>query len=174
MATIEEELQTAPITDPYKRAYLNIMFMANYLENLQRQVLEPLGITATQYNVLRILRGQPSKSLATYSIKSRMIERNCDASRVVDRMEKLGLVRRESCPNDKRSVLVHLTPKGGELLAAAEPLIANRHYMPALTAEDASLLAQLLDKSRELAPVDSAGNLLMLEPAGQCTEEKSC
>jgi len=163
MATIEEELQTSRIENPYTRAFLSIMFMANYLENLQRQVLEPFGITATQYNVLRILRGQAERCLATYSIKSRMVERNCDASRVVDRMEKQGLVRREGCPNDKRSVLVHITDKGLQLLTELEPHLAGKHYMPALSVEEALLISNLLDKARELAPTDEDGNLMFPE-----------
>lgn len=148
MATLEEELQTVAIENPFQRAYLNILFTANYLSNLQREVLSPYGITGTQYNVLRILRGQQDKCLATYSIKSRMLERNSDASRVVDRLEKQGLVMRRGCPNDKRSTMVHITEAGLSLLAEIDPVLQKHQPLGSLSPEEAQSLASMLDKSR--------------------------
>lgn len=148
MPTIEEELQTAEIKDQHRRAFLNILFTAHYIQNIQRQMLEPFGITGTQYNVLRILRGQCSQCLPTYSIKDRMIERNCDASRVVDRLMAAGLVVREACPNDKRSTLVKITQAGLDLIDTVEPVVSCSHGMMGISLDEAVELNRLLDKVR--------------------------
>jgi DNA-binding MarR family transcriptional regulator len=148
MATIEEELQTAPILNSFKRVHLSILYTANVFQNKQRQLLEPFGISGTQYNVLRILRGQCSQCLPTYSIKNRMVERNCDATRVVDRLLTAGLVIREACPNDKRSTLVKITELGLELLEKIEPVLEGHHKLEGLTLEEADQLCLLLDKCR--------------------------
>lgn len=148
MASLEEELKTIPITDPYRRAFLNILYTANVMQNKERQTLEPFGLTGSQYNVLRILRGQPTHCLATYSIRERMIERSSDATRIVDRLMKVGLVARHSCPNDKRSTLVQITEKGLALLEEIDQHIHKPSALQGLTREEARLLSELLDKAR--------------------------
>lgn len=148
MKTIEDELQTSRIDNEYRRAFLSILFTANQLQNKQKQLLEPFGISGQQYNVLRILRGQKGNCLATYSIKDRMVERNSDASRMVDRLVNAGYVERISCPNDKRSTLVRITDQGLELLSRIEPELEAYHQMPNLTSDEANQLCYLLDKVR--------------------------
>lgn len=148
MKTIEDELQTSRIENEYRRAFLSILFTANLLQHRQKQLLEPFGISGQQYNVLRILRGQKGNCLATYSIKDRMVERNSDASRMVDRLLAAGYVERISCPNDKRSTLVKITSSGLDLLAEIEPQLNAHHQMPGLTADEAAQLCHLLDKVR--------------------------
>jgi DNA-binding MarR family transcriptional regulator len=158
MPTIEEELQTVNIEDQHQRVFLNILFTAHYVQHKQKQVLEPFGVSGTQYNVLRILRGQCSHCMPTYSIKDRMIERNCDASRVVDRLVAVGLVIREACPNDKRSTLVKITQAGLDLLAEIDPVIDTAHSIKGITVSEAIELNRLLDKLRSDCPeVDQAG-----------------
>jgi DNA-binding MarR family transcriptional regulator len=77
-----------------------------------------------------------------------MIERNCDASRVVDRLMAAGLVVREACPNDKRSTLVKITQAGLDLIDTVEPVVSCSHGMMGISLDEAVELNRLLDKVR--------------------------
>ena len=79
-------------------------------------MIEPYGITPQQYNVLRILRGAGAEGLPTLSIGERMIEQTPGVTRLVDRLERKGLVERTPCAKDRRRVFCRMTAKGLELL----------------------------------------------------------
>ena len=75
-------------------------------------MLKPHGVTPEQFNILRILKGQQGQPIALRDISSRMIDRNSNTSRLIDKLTEKGLVQRESCPNDRRRVDIVLTPEG--------------------------------------------------------------
>lgn len=146
--TIEEEIQQSKFRDAHQKAFVNMVVTYNRLQYLSKRFFEQFGITQSQYNVLRILRGQPTHSLNTYSLKDRMMEnRSSDATRLVDRMVKTGLVKRATIKTDKRCVVVKLTPEGLKLLAEIDAM-----DMPGLhkhiTEEEAITLSYILDKIR--------------------------
>lgn len=85
--------------------------------------LAPHGITAQQYNVLRILRGAGRKGLPTLTIADRMVERAPGITRLVDRLEGRGWVRREQCPEDRRRTWCTITAEGLGLLAELDPVV---------------------------------------------------
>lgn len=114
-------------------------------------VVEPYGITLQQYNVLRILRGSGSRGLPTLDIAKRMIERAPGITRLLDRLERKRLVKRERCPSDRRQVLCSISPRGLALLERLERpvLAADESWGRRLGARQVSLLIRLLDAVRE-------------------------
>lgn len=147
---LEQELKTSNFASEWHRASLNIIFTAYWLNDKVRLLLKPYGITAQQFNVLRILRGQYPNPVSTNEIRDRMLDRMPDTSRIVDRLQKQGLLERKVCKNDKRLVDVSITDAGLKLLAEidekAGPNIENSLY--GLTEEEATTLSNLLDKAR--------------------------
>ena len=117
------------------------------------RVLEPYDITPQQYNVLRILRGAGEQGLTASDIGSRMITRDPDVTRLVDRLEKRGLVERWRCTEDRRVVWTRIAPAGVEAL---EPLDAPLHELHTaqlahLGPEKLRTLVALLEEARDRA-----------------------
>lgn len=115
-------------------------------------IFKPGGISDQQFNVLRILRGGPKEGYLVCEVKRRMISRNADVPRLIDRLDKQGLVRRRENPTDRRGTRVQITPKG---LATAEE-IGPRHaeamqrFAAAFTEEERRQLVALLERLRDL------------------------
>src|SRR6266513_6324325 len=99
-----------------QEATLGLLRTADAMKRGLAQVIEPHGITPQQYNVLRILRGAGPAGLPTLTIGERMIEQTPGTTRLVDRLERKGLVTRTPCPTDRRRVFCQITEKGLELL----------------------------------------------------------
>jgi DNA-binding MarR family transcriptional regulator len=91
------------------------------LDHQLGEALKPLGITPTQYNVLRILRGAGGRGLCGREVAERLVSKVPDVSRLLDRMDETGLIRRERDPADRRHVSAQITPKGLAVLEQATP-----------------------------------------------------
>jgi DNA-binding MarR family transcriptional regulator len=147
--TIEEEIKQPKFRNAHQKAVLNLIFTANWLTNRQRELFEPHGITGQQYNILRILRGQHPKRISGAEIKSRMLDKNSDVSRLLDRLIGKSLVAKNQCPNDKRASDISITEAGLTLLQTLDATINNMDaQFLNLTKEEALQLSTLLDKSR--------------------------
>ena len=110
--------QTKPFPSPEAEVLLGILLLASRVaEPWERHLKATTGITTGQYNVLRILRGTHPEPLACSAIAERLIDRDPDMTRLLDRLEKGGLVRRERGLGDRRVVEVRITPKGLRLLS---------------------------------------------------------
>src|SRR5437867_5889690 len=96
--------QNQPFPHPTAEALLGILRTAAVLEHHLGEGLKPYGITTTQYNVLRILRGAGRNGLCGREVAERLVSRVPDVSRLLDRTEDLGLIKRERDPEDKRHV----------------------------------------------------------------------
>jgi DNA-binding MarR family transcriptional regulator len=131
-------------------AAAGLMRTADLLRRSISRVLEPHEVTAQQYNVLRILRGAGEKGLPTLDIADRMIEQAPGITRLIDRLEAKGLVRRERCREDRRQVLCWLTPEGLALIERLDEPVnqADATAMSRLSAEELEQLIRLLDKVR--------------------------
>ena len=118
------------------------------------------GVTLQQYNVLRILRGSRPDGLPTLGIAARMIEQAPGITRLLDRLERKGLIRRQRCPGDRRQVLCFITEKGLARVDALTASILNRRQpMNQLSPKDLRRLIELLDAVRlahRRAPVGRA------------------
>ncbi|HWN17905.1 MAG TPA: MarR family transcriptional regulator [Gemmatimonadales bacterium] len=113
--------QTKPFARVTAEALLSVLRTAAVLEHQLTEVLKPYGITHTQYNVLRILRGAGADGLCGREVGERMVSRVPDVSRLLDRMEETGLISRERDPLDRRHVTARITRKGLALLDQATP-----------------------------------------------------
>jgi MarR family transcriptional regulator, organic hydroperoxide resistance regulator len=133
-----------------QQATLGLLRTADAMKRSLAQVVEPHGVTAQQYNVLRILRGAGPDGLPTLSIGERMIEQTPGVTRLVDRLERKGLVDRKPCPKDRRRVFCRITSKGLELLTELEEPV-NRWDSQAVSVlhpADLDSLIALLDRVR--------------------------
>ena len=113
--------QTKPFPRRSGEAFLSVLRTAAVLEHQVNETLRPFGITALQYNVLRILRGAGSNGLCGREISERLISKVPDVSRLLDRMEDMQLLRRERDPADRRHVTARIAPKGLRVLDEALP-----------------------------------------------------
>ncbi len=124
---LQEELkQRRPFELP-EEALLNVVRTADALHQRVAQVLKPFGLTEAQYNALRILRGAGEEGRTCKEISDRMIKRDPDVTRMLDRLVTRKLVRRERDSSDRRVVRSHITTDGKALLHRADPAIRNMH-----------------------------------------------
>lgn len=133
-----------------QEAAVGLLRTADVVKRHFSQVVEQHGITIQQYNVLRILRGAGPEGLPTLTIGLRMIEQTPGVTRLVDRLEKKGLVARMQCPKDRRRVFCRITPKGLDLLAELDEPIrrADVQTVSVLGPADLDALIDLLDRVR--------------------------
>jgi len=147
---IEEEIkQNQKFKTANEKAAVNILYTSNWLQNKQQDAFKPHGITGQQYNILRILKGQHPKSISGTEIKSRMLDKNSDVSRLLDRLESKGLIEKRTCPSDKRATDVNITEAGLALLKLIDKNQKSSTKVLNLSEEEASQLSDLLDKARK-------------------------
>jgi len=147
---IEDEIK-GRFRNEYHKGLINLTYTAKQLSYEFYQSLKKHGLAEQQYNVLRILRGFRAEApLSIGFIKERMLDKDSDVSRIVDRLFEKGFVSRKENPADRRQKSVEITAKGLELLdkmysceLEADTLLSN------LTIEEVNILNQLLDKIRE-------------------------
>ncbi|HEU5401514.1 MAG TPA: MarR family transcriptional regulator [Terriglobales bacterium] len=114
---IREELkQTKPFLSAAQEAFLALQRTADSISQKFEQFLKPWGVSGTQYNVLRILRGAGREGLRCGDIGERMIAHDPDITRLLDRMEKAGWIARARDRRDRRVVLTHINRRGLDLL----------------------------------------------------------
>jgi len=135
---------------PEEAAFLDLLRSADMLSRGLVRLLRSEGLSATQYNVLRILRGAGGP-LPCGEIANRMITRDPDVTRLLDRLERRGLVWRGRPSRDRRSVLAGITQEGLELLARLDgPVLeAHRHQLGHLGPKRLQLLTELLKAARQ-------------------------
>src|SRR5688572_16586302 len=127
---------------------LNLILTSNWVQNKQQELFKPFGITAQQFNILRILRGQHPKTISATEIKSRMLDSNSDVSRLLDRLEQKKLIEKKACPSDKRAADVFITDTGLDLLKSIDVEQKKFDNFLCLSEEEAGQLNSLLDKAR--------------------------
>jgi DNA-binding MarR family transcriptional regulator len=142
--------QTRPFASLGQEAYLSLGRTWARLEHQLGELLKPLGVTPTQYNVLRILKGAGSSGLCRSEIMDRMIARVPDATRLLDRMEAAGLIARARDAADRRFVTTRITDRGLQLVAEAEGPVMALHegQFTEVKEEELRRLVQLLERVR--------------------------
>jgi DNA-binding MarR family transcriptional regulator len=127
MAKLKEELkQRAPFTLE-QEAFLSVVRSADWLMRGIVEILKPYDLSPTQYNVLRILRGAEPEGLPCGEIAVRLVTREPDTTRLLDRMVKRGLVSRERSEADRRVVLTRIAREGLGVLSKLDGQIAGAH-----------------------------------------------
>lgn len=145
---IEDELKSTFISDNHK-LIVNLVLTYNRLSEPFQALLKEYDITGTQYNVLRILRGQKQVPASIGLIKERMIERNSDVSRVIDRLLKKKIIDRKENKLDRRQRDIIINQAGLDLLEKIDQH-ENRYFEinKTVTPEEVKLMNDLLDKLR--------------------------
>jgi DNA-binding MarR family transcriptional regulator len=148
-ATIQSGNKRRGAACPEEAAFLELLRTTDMLSRGLVKVLKAENLSATQYNVLRILRGS-AEGLPCGEIASRMITRDPDVTRLLDRLEKRGLISRCRKAEDRRTVMTRITPEGLKLLARLdEPVQAgHRIQLGHLGRERLRALTELLCVSR--------------------------
>ncbi|MFZ0594285.1 MAG: MarR family transcriptional regulator [Bryobacteraceae bacterium] len=126
MAAAESESHARHTPSREEAVFLDLLRTTDMLSRRLVQVLKTENLTSNQYNVLRILRGAP-EGLACGEIGNRMITRDPDITRLVDRLEKRGLISRCRETKDRRTVLVRIAPQGLKLLARLDEPVQDAH-----------------------------------------------
>lgn len=145
---IEDELKSAFKND-YHKLVVNLLLTYMRLSEPFQELLKKYDLTGTQYNVLRILRGQKQVPASIGLIKDRMIERNSDVSRVIDRLLKKKLIERRENKNDRRQRDILINTAGLELLEKIDLHENNYDALEIpLSAEEVVTMNNLLDKMR--------------------------
>jgi len=149
MAKIEDALkQKRPFENSYQKVLVNLLFTNSWLAGKQKVFFKKYNLTVKQYNILRILRGA-AEPISTAIIRDRMMDKMSDASRIVDRLHKKGLVQKESCDHDQRKVNVSLTMESRSLLKKIDKEINDwLEKFSGLSKPEAEKLSALLDKMR--------------------------
>ncbi len=148
---LKDELKKKrPFDSPEQEAMLNILRTNDQFQNRFGRLFREYGMTASQYNVLRILRGE-GKPLPCLEIADRMIQVVPAMTGLLDRLEAQQLVTRERCTEDRRVVYVKLTDRARKLMAQMdEPVMElHRQLIGHLTRKELTELSRLLEKARE-------------------------
>ncbi len=142
--------QHKPFESLEVEASLSIKRTAAEMDYRVSEVLKPSGITATQYNALRILRGAGKEGLCRNEIRDRLIARVPDATRLLDRMEEMGLVARAREGDDRRYVTTRITKAGLDLLEELHDRLVAIHdeQLGHLGPEKLQMLIELLGEVR--------------------------
>ena len=147
----DEIKQVKPFGSLQEELWLNLSRTAAFAGHAVEQQLRPYGLSPTQYNVLRILRGAGPKGLCQFEIGDRLVAQVPDVPRIIDRMEKAGWVQRERGTEDRRVVMASLTPAGMNLAGELDGELAGivEEIFTALTHEEMERLNDLLVTARE-------------------------
>ena len=146
---IEKDIHQNDFRNAKQKAMINLLYTYGWTLEKIKNFLAQEDITHQQFNILRILRGAAPQPLSTLQIRERMLDKMSDTSRIVDRLVAKNLVKKETCPKDKRLVDVTITDKGLKLL---KKLDAASDYMDEvmqnLSEKESEMLSTLLDKLR--------------------------
>ena len=122
--SLQEELQqNRPFHSSAEEALVALMRTASLVRRAIAQRVEPYGISPAQYNVLRILRGAGEEGLPTLAVRDRLIEEAPGITRLIDKLEEAGYVRRDRTGRDRRMVHCCITERGLALLAAMDTIV---------------------------------------------------
>jgi DNA-binding MarR family transcriptional regulator len=149
--SLQEELQMSKLPAPGVQLMLQLMLTREAVVRVQERLFEAHGLTIQQYNVLRIARGGPVKGHPIYEIERRMIYRFANVTRLVDRLEAQGLLKRVADPKDRRVSRVVITPKGRRLMDRLdEPVKAMATQLTSCCDEQECLhISNWLERLRE-------------------------
>ncbi|MEP6835912.1 MAG: MarR family transcriptional regulator [Gemmatimonas sp.] len=143
--------QRKPFDSLQQDAHLNLVRTFALLQDAFEQLFKPYGISNTQYNVLRILRGAESGGLCRNELRERLLTRMPDVTRLLDRMEEVGLIARERVTTDRRQVSTRLTKQGRRLVDDLDDVVLAEHQrtLGHLNKTELNSLIELLSRARE-------------------------
>jgi DNA-binding MarR family transcriptional regulator len=148
----QDELEYFLFNNPREKLNSNILLTASLVKNHLAGLLAPFDLTLTQYQALLILKLQGGQAISTLHLRERMLDKMSDTPKIVDRLQRKGLVLKNVSNDDRRLVDIFLSPAGNSLLEEIEHR-ANETWLTsaALTLKEVETLNFLLNKVR-LAP----------------------
>jgi DNA-binding MarR family transcriptional regulator len=154
--TRAEVKQTRPFAAVEAEAYVNLLRTADALSRPIEEVLKTAALSSPQYNVLRILRGAGAKGLACREIGERMIARDPDITRLLDRLERRGLIRRARDQQDRRVIATRITKQGLRILKELDgPVrVTHQRQFGHMSQRKLAVLIRLLEEARAGADGD--------------------
>ncbi len=146
----KEIKKVKPFESAEQEAYLNMLRTVQFLTEPFERMMKPFNLSSTQYNVLRILRGA-GDPLPCGQIGDRMVTRDPDITRLLDRLEKRGLIERHRTATDRRVVLASITAEGLKLLKQLDQPVMDLHIsqLSHLGKEKLKTLIDLLELARD-------------------------
>jgi DNA-binding MarR family transcriptional regulator len=147
--SLEQDIQQEKFLSEHEKAAVNILFTSGWLYNINAARLKKYEITPEQFNVLRILRGSHPKKMMLADITCRMLDKNSNATRLVEKLRQKGLVNREICENNRRQVDISITEKGLTVLKQLD--VDQSEWLATLkniSSDEAQELNRILDKLR--------------------------
>ena len=147
---LEQAIQSTKFRNEVHKAGLNILYTAWWLKTQMSRELKEFGLTHEQYNVLRILKGKYPEQMCVRDIACRMIEKNSNVPRIIDRLEVKKLVKRATSALDKRETVISLTQGGITILEASTNVLNGIFdHLIEVSETEAGSLNTLLEKVRE-------------------------
>lgn len=148
--SIEEEIKSTVKLSITKKVMLNLTFTRNFIGDKFSDLLKPFGISSEQYNVLRILRGQKGTPINMQDIQERMVTKNSNTTRLIDKLLLKEMVIRNTCPNNRRKIEIKITEQGLKILSQLDPIIEKHDLLltDKLTNNELETLNNLLEKIR--------------------------
>jgi DNA-binding MarR family transcriptional regulator len=151
LASLKREIaQQKPFSSIEEEAILNLLRTADFFERAVQQRTRPWGVTSTQYNVLRILRGAGAEGLTCTSIGERMITAEPDITRLLGRLKALKLIRQRRDRHDRRVVRTQIAEAGLQLLRKMDPEMqrAPKELLAHMNGAETEAMIRLLEKAR--------------------------
>jgi len=145
---LEEEIAQHQFAGEQQKAMINLLFTYHWAVSKMKSDFKPYDITMQQFNILRILRGQMPNPSTINLLKERMLDKMCDASRMVDRLLQKGFIERCVNKNDRRAVDIKISTEGLAILAKFDEITDPNKLFSKLSDTEAKMLNQLLDKVR--------------------------
>lgn len=148
---LEEAIKQSKFASERQKLILNLMYTYNWIEEPIRKVVAEYKITIPQYNILRILNGSSPKPLSPADIKSVMLHKKSDLTRMLDRMVSKELIDRVICPSNRRKMDITITKEGIALISEIHPKIqaaSGDRIFDAISEEEAKDANDIIDKMR--------------------------
>jgi len=147
---LEDELQTNKFANEGQKAIINILFTSHWLRTRINGYLKPFDLTHEQYNVMRILKGKHPENMCVKDIGARLIEKNSNVPRILDRLERKRLIKRQQSKEDRRETITGLTENGLKLLEETNKSInENMNAMLKIDSKTAGNLNAILETIRK-------------------------
>jgi DNA-binding MarR family transcriptional regulator len=146
--SIARDIHQQKFRNEHQKAIINIIFTYNWMNEKLKIIFDHAGLTGQQFNILRILRGSETP-LSTLQIRSRMLDKMSDTSRIVDRLVIKKYVKKITCKTDRRLVDITITDEGKKVLKKMDGYQDELdRILFSLSETDAKTLNKLLDKIR--------------------------
>jgi DNA-binding MarR family transcriptional regulator len=146
---LEDEIQQFRFRNVHQKILINLFYTYNVISGRLQNLLRKENLTMQQFNILRILRGQHPEPVSNTAVKERMLDRNSDVTRIIDRMIRDGLVKRSNCESDRRRVDITITEEGLSALARIDEHTDDMDRLGhGLSEGEAQIFNEMLDKLR--------------------------